>query len=618
MAQRCPLTRWGHQVRCRWLLAIALAIATAAEGRDDAAAREDRPSPKERLHGIFDRIWDWELRSYPEFATYVGVPGHDDRWTDRSSAAIARRQQELQGFLRELDALGDSDLDDAARLDRELVVRGLREEIEGFRFHPEYLAIDQLAGVQLDVPHLLELMPARTPAHFESMLERLRGVPVLIEQNVALLEAGLASGITTPRITLRDVPQQLRDLLTDDPGESPLLRPFAEMPEEIPAEKRAAWRREAERILVADVYPAYRKLLAYMEEQYIPRARETIGLSELPNGEAWYAFNVRSQTTTHLTPRQIHEIGLAEVERIRKEMLRLLEGLRFDGDLAEFGEFLRTDPRFTFDSEEKLLSAYRDICKRADPELAHLFGTLPRLPYGVKPVPAFEAKSAPTAYYQPGSPEAGRPGYFFANTYDLKTRPSWEMEALSLHESVPGHHLQIALAQELTGLHDLLKHGFYGAFNEGWGLYAESLGGEMGFYRDPYSKFGQLTYEMWRAIRLVVDTGIHAMGWSRERAIEFFQENAAKSRHDIVVEVDRYIVMPGQALAYKIGQLEIAKLRARAREELGAAFDIRSFHDQLLLRGALPLDVLAQRVERWIERVKREGSGGARAGDEPR
>lgn len=549
------------------------------------------------------------MTSYPEWATYVGVPGHDDRWTDSSTEAIARRQQDQRAFLGELEALGVSELDADARLDRELVVRGLRQEIEGFQFHPELLAIDQMAGVHLDVDQVLEIMPARTEADFRNMLARLRAVPVLVAQHVALLEAGLASGITTPRVALRDVPQQLRDLLADDPGESPLLRPFAEIPEGIPAGERASLLREAEAILLADVYPAYRRLLAFLEERYIPGARETIGQSALPDGEAWYAFNVRFHTTTDLTPPQVHEIGLAEVGRIREEMQRLIGELGFDGSLAEFGEFLRTDPRFTFDSEEALLSAYRDICKRADPELAHLFGTLPRLPYGVKPVPAFKAKSAPTAYFQPGSLQAGRPGTFFANTYDLKTRPRWEMEALSLHESVPGHHLQIALAQELEGVHDLLKYGSYTAFEEGWGLYAESLGDEMGFYRDPYAKFGQLTYEMWRAIRLVVDTGIHAMGWSRQQAIDFFRENAARSGHDIEVEVDRYIVMPGQALAYKIGQLQIAKLRAHAQQELGPDFDIRAFHDQVLLRGAMPLDVLEQRVKRWVERVKRDGSG---------
>jgi uncharacterized protein (DUF885 family) len=586
-----------------WLV-LALAVA-AVDG--DAIAAEAGPGQQERLYQILDRIWQWQLASNPEFATYVGVPGYDDRWTDVSSAAIARRHQEQRGFLAELEALGGSGLDPDAQLDRELVARSLREEIEGFRFHPEYLAIDQMAGVQLDVAQTLEIMPASSEAGFRSMLERLRAVPALVEQIIALLRAGLASGITNPRITLRDVPQQLRDLTTDDPSASPLLRPFAEMPEAIPAATRASLRREAAQILLADVYPAYRKLLAFLEERYIPGARETIGQSALPEGEAWYAFNVRSHTTTELTPQQVHEIGLAEVARIRGETHRLTGELGFDGGLAEFAEFLRTDSRFYFDSEHELLSAYRDICKRTDPQLVRLFGTLPRLPYGVKAVPAFKAKSAPTAYFEPGSLDAGRPGYFYANTYDLKSRPSWEMEALSFHESVPGHHLQIALAQELQGVHDLLKHAFYTAFTEGWGLYAESLGTEMGFYRDPYARFGHLTYEMWRAIRLVVDTGIHALGWSREQAIDFFQANAARSRHDIVVEVDRYIVMPGQALAYKIGQLEIARLRAHAQQQLGPAFDIRAFHDQILLRGALPLDVLAARVEAWVERVKSRG-----------
>jgi prolyl oligopeptidase len=360
---------------------------------------------------------------------------------------------------------------------------------------------------------------------------------------------------------------------------------------------------EAEQVLVADVYPAYRSLLAYLEETYLPGARKTVGQSAMPNGKKWYAYNARFHTTTDLTPKQIHEIGLAEVERIRQEMEQIIQDLEFDGSFAEFAEFLRTDPQFYFDTPEALLTAYRAICKRADPELVRLFGKLPRLPYGVKPVPSYNEKSTTTAYYEPGSLAAGRPGYFFANTYDLATRPSWEMEALSLHEAVPGHHLQIALAQELEETHDLLKHSFYTAFVEGWGLYAESLGGEMGFYESPYSKFGRLTYEIWRAIRLVVDTGIHSLGWSRERAIDFFKQNAPKAEHDIIVEVDRYIVWPGQALAYKIGELKIQELRAYAKRKLGPAFDIRAFHDQVLARGAMPLGVLEQRVHDWVERV---------------
>ena len=284
-------------------------------------------------------------------------------------------------------------------------------------------------------------------------------------------------------------------------------------------------------------------------------------------------------------------------------MEQVVEDSGFTGTFEGFVEFLRTDARFFFERPQDLLAGYRDIVKRADPELVRLFGRLPRLPYGVRPVPAYAEKSQTTAYYEPGSPEAGRPGYFYANTYDLRARPKWEMEPLALHEAVPGHHLQIALAQELPALPEFRKHGFYTAYVEGWGLYAESLGGEMGFYQDPYSRFGQLTYEIWRAIRLVVDTGLHALGWSRQQAIDYFIANAGKAEHDIVVEVDRYIVWPGQALAYKIGELKIKELRARAQSELGARFDVRAFHDEVLGQGALPLDVLDERIRAWAGRA---------------
>ena len=588
----------------RYWLMLACVIGATAVGFDGANAEED-PSEPERLYDLFDRIWDWQLRSYPTFATYVGVSGYDDRWTDLSLAAIERRQADQRQFLEALEGIEASALDADARLDLALIRRGFEETVEGFRFPSETLRIHPLGGVQQNVPQTLMSMPMNGVGDYENRLARLSAVPDLVEQTLVLLDAGLAAGITPPRITLRDVPQQVRNLLTEAAGESPLLSSFADMPVKIPEAKRASLRLEAEAILVADVYPAYRRLLAYLEETYLPGARETIGQSRMPDGEAWYAYNVRRFTTTDQSPEQIHQIGLAEVQRIRGEMESIIRELDFDGSFAEFSEFMRTDPRFFFDTPEELLAAYRDICKRADPELVRLFGRLPRLTYGVKPVPDYSAKSTTTAYYQAGALASGRPGYFFANTYDLKTRPRWEMQALSLHEAVPGHHLQIALAQEMEGVHDLLRHNFYTAFVEGWGLYAESLGDELGFYRDPYAKFGQLTYEIWRAIRLVVDTGMHAFDWDRDRAIDFFMRNTAKTEHDITVEVDRYIVWPGQALAYKIGELEIQRLRAYAQQQLGEAFDIRAFHDTVLLRGALPLDVLGQRVTDWVGRVER-------------
>jgi uncharacterized protein (DUF885 family) len=388
----------------------------------------------------------------------------------------------------------------------------------------------------------------------------------------------------------------------DDPAQSAMLRPFQSFPPGVEPAAQEALKAAAARAYQGAVAPAYRRLLEYLESRYIPAARETIAARDLPDGEAWYAFSVRQMTTTSLAPAEIHRIGLDEVRRIRAEMDGVILKTGFEGTFQDFVAFLRTDARFFFERAEDLLVAYRDICKRVDPELPKLFATLPRLPYGVVPVPSYAEKSQTTAYYEPGSPSAGRPGRFFANTYDLRARPKWEMEALALHEAVPGHHLQIALAQELPDMPEFRRHGFYTAYIEGWGLYAESLGREMGFYEDPYARFGQLTYEIWRAIRLVVDTGMHALGWTREQAIAFFNENAGKAEHDIVVEVDRYIVWPAQALAYKIGELKIQALRKRAAAALGPRFDLRRFHDEVLGAGALPLDVLDARVEAWIAR----------------
>ena len=352
------------------------------------------------------------------------------------------------------------------------------------------------------------------------------------------------------------------------------------------------------------VAPAFRKLSTFLRDEYVPGARTTTGIRDLPNGMAWYQVRARASTTTDLPPEQIHAIGLAEVKRIRAAMDSVIAASGFNGSFAEFVQFLRTDPRFYWTSADDLIHASRELMKRIDPELTRLFGTLPRLPYGVAPIPSYSERSQTTAYYQPGSPLAHRAGTYFVNTYNLPARPKWEMEALSLHEAVPGHHLQIALAQELEGVPEFRRFGGYTAFVEGWGLYSESLGEELGLYTDPYSRFGQLTYEMWRAIRLVIDTGIHTMGWTREQAIDYFKANTAKTEHDITVEVDRYIVWPGQALAYKIGELKIKELRAYAARTLGDRFDVRAFHDHVLGAGAVPLDVLDARIHAWVASVQ--------------
>jgi uncharacterized protein (DUF885 family) len=388
--------------------------------------------------------------------------------------------------------------------------------------------------------------------------------------------------------------------MTEDPMKSAILEPFTRIPESLPAPDRGRLTQEAVQVYQEQVVPSLRKLHRYLSETYIPGSRESIAMSALPDGQAWYAYNVKEITTTDLTPQQIHELGLSEVKRIRAEMDKVIASSGFKGSFEEFLTFLRTDPQFFYDKPEDLVTGYRDVAKRVDPELVRLFGRLPRMPYGVRPIPAYAEKSQTTAYYEEGNSDAGRPGYYSVNTYDLKSRPKWEMEALTLHESVPGHHLQISLAQELEDVPEWRKYQGYTVFVEGWALYAESLGEEMGFYKDPYSKFGQLTYEMWRAVRLVVDTGMHSMGWSRDQALDYFKKNAGKTEHDIVVEVDRYIVTPGQALAYKIGELKIKELRAYAKKELGDTFDVRAFHDQVLGNGAVPIDVLEKNVRGWV------------------
>ena len=406
--------------------------------------------------------------------------------------------------------------------------------------------------------------------------------------------------MTAPRVTVDDIPAQLDVLLAPEPADSALLVAFRQRPDAIDPDDFDDARAEAIESLTQSAVPALMRLRTYLADTYLPRCRTTVGWSDLPDGEVWYAHLVRLHTTTDVTPKEVHELGLAEVARIRDAMATVENDAGFGGRRAEFLEFLRTDDRFFYASADELLRGYRDIAKRVDPELPRLFGTLPRLPYGVSAIPDHEAPSTTTAYYLRGSPATGRPGWFAANTYDLRSRPKWEMEALTLHEAVPGHHLQISIAAELEDVPSFRALGGYTAFVEGWGLYAESLGTEMGFYADPFSHFGQLAYEMWRAVRLVVDTGIHAFGWNRQRAIDYFADNTGKALHDVAVEVDRYISWPAQALAYKIGQLTFSRLRAQAHEQLRSRFDLRQFHDFVLGAGALPLDVLERRTAGWL------------------
>jgi uncharacterized protein (DUF885 family) len=560
----------------------------------------------QRLHKLFEATWDFLMAESPDAATDNGYPGHNNRWRDWSPEAIEYWNRAVEAPARVLATIDRGALSEADRLNYDLFKTSLDFVLEGRAHKAEYLLVNQLGGAHLDVEQYVRLMPAGSVADYETIVARLQAVPRFIDQNIALMREGMARGITTPRVVLRDVPEQVRAQIVDDPLSSALLGAFKTFPETISAADRERLTGAAQEAYRKHVVPSYRTLERFLTGEYLPKARETVGLSDLPGGKDWYAYNVRYTTTTNLSPREIHELGLAEVKRLRAAMEAVIAEADGPKTFAEFAAFVKRDARFFYAERDELLRGYRDIAKRADPELVRLFARLPRQPYGVVATPANSEKSAPTGFYMQGA--GGRAAQFYANTYNLAARPKWEMEALTLHEAVPGHHLQISLAQELENVPEFRKYGFpdfrrlgyMTAFVEGWALYAEGLGYDMGFYKDPYARFGQLSFEIWRAVRLVVDTGMHSMGWTRQRAIDYFKANSSRADHDIVAEIDRYIVWPGQALGYKVGQLRIRDLRARAERELGPRFDVRAFHDALLGQGALPLDVLERRVSEWI------------------
>ena len=568
---------------------------------DTLIAAKGSAKDDQRLWDLFNAHWEYQMKASPESATWRGYPGQNHRWSDLSLKALNESKATDRLTLKTILSVDRAKLTEANQLNYDLFRRNAEMAVEKQNFPGEYLVLNQMEGLPRDVPSMIEMMAAENIEDYENILSRLGGVPRLVDQTIARLQEGLARGIVPPKVPLRTVADQVAGQIHDSALTSPMLSHFKSFPETISGAEQTRLTEAATTIYTNDVKPAMERLHVFLRDEYVPKCRTTVGRSVLPNGLDWYDYMIRHYTTTSLSSDAIHKIGLNEVKRIRAEMEAIKTKVGFEGGLHEFFEFLRTDSQFYYETPEELLAGYRDICKRADPELMKLFRKLPRQPYGVVRIPAYIEKSVTTAYYQPGSNEAGRAGFFFANTYDLSSRPKWEMEALALHEAVPGHHLQLAIADEIVGLPEFRKYGRYTGYVEGWGLYSESLGEEMGFYTDPYSKFGQLTYEMWRAIRLVVDTGIHAKGWSRQRAIDFFKANAGKTEHDIIVEIDRYIVWPGQALAYKLGELKLKELRAKASKTLGASFDLRGFHDEILWNGALPLSILEKRINDWIE-----------------
>lgn len=558
-------------------------------------------SAQQRLERLMNAYWDWSQTTSPESATFTGYPGQNGRWTDMSEQELELQHKAERDLLAALQSIPSRELDEDGQLNHALLLFLAAKAVDAQSYPSHLMPVNQMFGVQSWVASVLNAQPLFTPADREAYLQRLEGVPVLMAQVRSLLERGLEQGITPPQITLKPVPEQFIKLVPEQADDSPLLGPLQKLPANMSEQDREDFAAKARSIYAEQVRPAVLAVYVYVRDTYLPNAVKATGLGQLPKGQDWYAHAARGYTTTDLTPEQIHQIGLDEVERIRSEMHAVMKEIGFAGSIQAFATKVKQDPRWYFDSEEDYVQAYRALGKRVDPLIPKLFRTFASLPYGIEPVPAFRAKGASTAYYIPGNAEFGRAGIFYINTLRMGSSPKFEMEALLLHEAVPGHHFQIALAQEIEDVPEFRKHARFTAYTEGWGLYAESLGPELGLYTDPYYKYGALTYEMWRAIRLVVDTGMHALGWSREKAIEFFVVNTGRDRSRIEAEVDRYLVLPGQALAYKMGQLKIRELRSMAEEALGQNFDVRVFHDEVLHAGALPLSVLEARITSWIE-----------------
>jgi uncharacterized protein (DUF885 family) len=584
---------------CLSLLTVAICTSGNAKG----AESDETKAATKAFHQLIDNEWQWTLNDDPEFASWLGDHRYDNRWQDVSLDALQRRHEYRQSVLEHLAKIDSRLLSKQDRISYELFRGQYQNTIEAFKFGWHLVPLTQRGGIQ-DTSSLASSLRFETVKDYQAWELRLFSFPDYMDQTLALMQEGVDRKIVHARVIMTRLPAQIRRQIVDDPTKSLFYKPYRDMPDSIPAGKQAELKEGAELFIRTRVVPAFKKMLQFFENVYLPACFEKVGVWQIPNGKEFYASRCRQFTTTDLTPQQIHDIGLSEVARIRGEMQEVIQEVGFDGTFAEFLEHLRNDPKYYYKDPNELLAEYKAICRRIDPQLPKMFGRLPRRPYQLEAIPEHLAPDTTTAYYRSPSADGSRNGTYFVNLFRPETRPKYEMEVLSVHEAVPGHHLQIALAQELEGIPEFRRYGGYTAFIEGWGLYSERLGYEVGLYKDPYSRFGQLTYDMWRAVRLVVDTGIHDQGWSRQKAIDYFAANAAKSMHDIENEIDRYIAWPGQALAYKIGQLRILELRQKAETELGDKFDLRDFHDTILGQGAVTLSVLDSIVEDWIAETR--------------
>ena len=589
-------------------LSVALAFAVApslSTAATDAPAAAQQPGDRAaRLNALYADYWEAALELNPLQATYIGDSRYNAELPDTFSAEHrAKALAFWREWLAKAEAIGDDGLQGQDRLSHAIFVRDLQSDIEGERFPAWKMPLNQfynLAGQFAQLGSGSGAQPFRTVKDHEDWLARASHLPQLLRTMQDNMRTGMRDGVVQPRVLMEKVLPQLDALIKDKPEDTLFWRPVATFADGVPAGEHARLQ-AAYRTLIADqLMPAYRELRRFVAEEYLPACRDTVSLAALPDGEAWYAYRARQSTTTDLTPAQIHQIGLDEVARIHGEMEAVRKKVGFDGTLAEFFAFVGGDKRFEFATEDELLADYRALEVKVNQRVPALFSLTPKAAFEIRSVEAFRAQSAAGGSYMRPSEDGTRPGIFYVNTYDLPSRKRWDAESLFLHEAIPGHHFQIALQQELTGLPKFRRFGGETAFTEGWGLYAESLGGELGLYTDPYQYFGRLQAEMWRAIRLVVDTGLHSKGWTREQVIAYMKANSATNDTEAVAEAERYIAIPGQALAYKIGELKIRELRARAEAALGDRFDLRAFHAEVLQDGSLPLAALEAKIDRWI------------------
>jgi uncharacterized protein (DUF885 family) len=571
-------------------------IKTSAQVRE---TQGNSRGPTEQLHSLFDEKWQYELRTSPESATALGDNRYNDRLSDYSAEFYRKDLEESRKFLARFEALPTAGLSPQDRLSRELMIRNLREQIEGAEFKAWEMPVSQNGGPQIELPDLITITPFNTTDDYENYISRLKQIPRVFEQVTANLEQGMKDGLMPPRFLLEKVAPQAEDVAGKTGENSPFFDPLEKFPSSISSADQDRLRKEALAAINNQIIPAYKRFADFMRKDYAPHGRTEPGIWALPNGEKRYRFAVRRMTTTDLTPDQIHEIGLKELHQTEAEMLAVAKKFGFN-DLASFNEHIKGDRKLYATSGQQLLDLYAKYVREMESRLPQYFGHLPRAKLVAIPMARVREKNAVPADYTPGTADGSRPGHINVNEYDPEHRLLLNVEAIAYHEGIPGHHLQISLAQELTGLREFRKHAGYTAFVEGWALYSERLAHEMGCYQDPYSDYGRLENEMWRDIRLVIDTGVHAKHWSRDQMVDYFHKYTAMDEPNIQTEVDRYIAWPGQALAYKLGQLEILKLREEARQKLGAKFDIRNFHDEVLGNGALPLNVLEEQVENWI------------------